>query len=66
MTYLGQARETNGTLVSMTPEEMGAAERESLDHGGSAQRMGIKTVPGFEPSAADLAALGWRDRLLGH
>jgi len=50
----------------MTPEEMGAAERESLDHGGSAQRMGIKTVPGFEPSAADLAALGWRDRLLGH
>jgi len=58
VTYLGQARETTGTLVSMTPEEMGAAVRESLDHGGSAQRMGIKTAPGFEPSAADLAGLG--------
>ena len=58
VTYLGQVRQTKGTLVSMTPAEMGHAVRESLDHGGSAQRMGIKTVPGFEPSADDLAALG--------
>jgi len=58
VTYLGQVFQTKGTLVSMTPEEMGHAVRESLDHGGSAQRMGIKTVPGFEPSAADLAGLG--------
>ena len=58
VTYLGRVRDTKGTLVSMTPEEMGGAVRESLDHGGSAQRMGIRTVRGFEPSAADLAALG--------
>jgi hypothetical protein len=58
VTYLGQVRETTGTLISMTPEQMGIAVRKSLDTGASAQRMGIRTVKGFEPTAADLATLG--------
>ena len=58
VTYRGQVRHTTGTLVPMTAEEMGVAVRESLNNGGSAQRMGIRTARGFEPSAADLASLG--------
>jgi hypothetical protein len=34
------------------------AVRASLDTGGSAQRMGIRTVRGHEASVDDLAALG--------
>ena len=37
---------------------MGIAVRKSLDTGGSAQRMGIRTVQGHDPTAAELAALG--------
>jgi hypothetical protein len=58
VTYRGQVHHTTGTLVPMTPEEMGIAVRESLDHGGSAQRMGIRIPRGYEPSATDLAQLG--------
>ena len=42
----------------MTPQAMGVAVRKSLDTGGSAQRMGIKTARDHEPTAAELAALG--------
>ncbi len=58
VTYRGRRHATRGTLVPMTPDEMGAAVRKSLDTGGSAQRMGIKTARGHEPTAAELAALG--------
>jgi hypothetical protein len=56
--HRGRRHNTRGTLVSMTPEKMGEAVRKSLDTGGSAQRMGIKTARGHVPTAADLAGLG--------
>jgi hypothetical protein len=58
VTHCGQEYQTTGTLVSMTPQAMGVAVRKSLDTGGSAQRMGIKTAGDHEPTAAELAALG--------
>lgn len=56
--HRGRRYNTRGTLVPMTPEKMGEAVRKSLDSGGSAQRMGIKTARGHVPTAADLAGLG--------
>jgi hypothetical protein len=56
--YRGQVYETRGSLVPMSPEAMGQAVRKSLDTGGSAQRMGIKTARGHQPTAAELADLG--------
>ena len=58
VTHRGDVYETTGTLVPVSAEAMGAAVRKSLDTGGSAQRMGIKTAPGHDPTAAELAALG--------
>jgi hypothetical protein len=58
VTHRGHVHQTTGTLVPMTPEEMGAAVRKSLDTGGSAQRMGIKTARDHEATAAQLAGLG--------
>ncbi len=58
VTYRGQVYETRGSLVPMSPEAMGQAVRKSLDTGGSAQRMGIKTARGHQPTAAELAGLG--------
>jgi len=58
LTHRGRVQKTRGTLVSVTPDEMGQVVRKSLDTGGSAQRMGIRTVRGHEPTAAELAALG--------
>jgi hypothetical protein len=58
VTHHGQARKTRGTLVPMAPEEMGEAVHKSLATGGSAQRMGIKTARGHQPTAAELTALG--------
>jgi hypothetical protein len=37
---------------------MGEAVRKSLDTGGSAQRLGIRTASGYTPTATDLAGLG--------
>jgi hypothetical protein len=56
--YRGRVHHTTGTRVRMTPEEMGRAVRASLDTGGSAVRMGIKSPKGHEPTASELAALG--------
>jgi len=58
VTYRGRKHETRGTLVPMTPNKMGEAVHKSLETGGSAQRMGIRTARGYVPTAADLAALG--------
>jgi hypothetical protein len=58
VTHRGVVYKTTGMLVPMTPEAMAVAICKSLDAGGSAQRMGIKTARGHEPTAADLAALG--------
>jgi hypothetical protein len=58
VTYSGQPQRSRGTLVQMTPDEMGLAVRKSLDAGGSAQRMGIRAPKGHQPTAAELAALG--------
>lgn len=58
LTYRGQVHRTHGALVRVSPEEMGAAVRKSLDTGGSAQRMGIRSPKGHEPTVAELAALG--------
>ena len=58
VTLSGVTHRARGTLVPMTPAEMGAAVRASLDTGGSAQRMGIKAPKGHEPTAAELAAIG--------
>jgi len=58
VTHRARVHKTRGTLVPMTPDQMGEAVRKSLDTGGSAQRMGIKTAPGHEPTAAELAGLG--------
>ncbi len=58
LTFRGQAHRTHGVLVRVSPDEMGAAVRKSLDTGGSAQRMGIKSAKGHDPTAAELAALG--------
>lgn len=58
VTCRGRRHHTRGTLVSMTPEMMGEAVRKSLDTGGSAQRMGIRTARGHVPTAAELAGLG--------
>ena len=46
VTYRGQPHRSRGALVQMTPEEMGHAVRNSLDSGGSAQRMGIRAPKG--------------------
>ena len=58
VTHRGRVHRTRGTLVPVTPDEMGPAVRKSLDSGGSAQRMGIRTASGHEPTATELAALG--------
>ena len=58
VTHRGREYQTTGTLVPMTPQEMGVAVRKSLDTGGSAQRMGIKTAGDHDPTAAELATLG--------
>ena len=58
VTHPGQVYRTRGTLVPMTPESMGEAVRKSLDTGGSAQRMGIRTVNGHQPTATELGTLG--------
>jgi hypothetical protein len=58
VTHRGKKYRTTGTLVPMTTETMAAAIRKSLDTGGSARRMGIRTAAGHEVTAADLAALG--------
>jgi hypothetical protein len=56
--HRGVAYETEGTLLPMTPEAMGVAVRKTLDTGASAQRMGIRTARGHQPTAAELGALG--------
>jgi len=58
VTHRGAVYETTGTLVPMSPEAMGHAVRQSLDNGGSAQRLGIKTARNHDPTAAELASLG--------
>jgi hypothetical protein len=59
VTHRGRVHQTRGTLVRVTPEEMALAVRKSLDSGGSAQRLGIKTkVKGHEPSVHELATIG--------
>jgi hypothetical protein len=58
VTHAGQTYETRGSLAPMIPDAMGRAARKSLDTGGSAQRMGIRTARGHEPTAAELARLG--------
>lgn len=58
VTHRGEVYQTTGVLVPLTPAAMGVAVRKSLDAGGSAQRMGIRTADGHEPTAAELAALG--------
>ena len=58
VTHRGQSYRTRGTLVQMNPSEMGLAVRRSLDSGGSAKRMGIRTPKGHDPTADELAALG--------
>jgi len=58
VTHRGRVYETRGSLVPMSPAAMGDAVRKSLDTGGSAQRMGIKTARGHWPTAAELADLG--------
>jgi hypothetical protein len=58
VTHRGVVYRTTGVLVPMAPEAMASAIRKSLDTGGSAQRMGIKTRRGHAPTAAELAALG--------
>ena len=58
MTHRGQPHRSRGTLIPMTPGEMGLAVRRSLDTGGSAQRMGIRAPKGHQPTAAELAELG--------
>jgi hypothetical protein len=58
VTFRGQVHETRGSLVPMSREAMGRAVRTSLDNGGSAQRMGIRTARGHQPTAAELTALG--------
>jgi hypothetical protein len=56
--HRGEVYETTGTLVPVSAEVMWIAVRKSLDNGASAQRMGIKSTPGHDPTAAELAALG--------
>jgi hypothetical protein len=58
VTHRGQVYQTTGTLVPMTPDAMGVAVRKSLQTGGSAQRMGIRTARDHEATAQELAALG--------
>lgn len=58
VTHRGRVHRTTGTLVPMTPHEMGRAVRKSLDTGGSAARMGIKTGKGHDPTSIELARLG--------
>src|SRR3712207_6819742 len=52
--HRGRIYRTHGSLVPMTPEEMGHAVRQSLDNGGSAQRMGIKTARGQDRKSTRL------------
>lgn len=58
VTHAGEVYETTGTLVPKSPVEMGKAVRKSLDTGGSASRMGIRTAGDHEPTAAELGDLG--------
>ncbi len=58
VTCLGRVHDTRGTLIAMSPQEMGWAVRKSLDAGGSAKRMGIRSVAGHDPTAQELAELG--------
>ena len=61
VTHCGQQYTTTGTLVPLSPAAMGEAVRKSLDNGGSAQRMGIRTAKDHDPTAEELAALGRSD-----
>lgn len=56
--HAGEVYVTTGTLVPKSPTEMGEAVRKSLDTGGSASRMGIRTAGDHEPTATELANLG--------
>jgi hypothetical protein len=61
--HRGQVRKSYGTLVPMTPEQMADAIRKSVDNGGPAQRIGIRTARGCRASAEDIAGDG--DRIVG-
>lgn len=58
VTHRGEQYLTTGTLVQVSPAAMGEAVRKSLDTGGSAQRLGIRTAKDHDPTAQELAALG--------
>jgi hypothetical protein len=58
VTHRGRVRYGQGTLVQVTPHEMGALVRKALDNGESKAMVGVGAARGYEPSAADLAALG--------
>jgi hypothetical protein len=58
VTHGGKAYRTTGTMVPVSPTAMAQAVRKSLDTGGSAQRLGIRTAPDHDPTAAELATLG--------
>jgi hypothetical protein len=57
VTHRGVVYQTTGTLTPVDAQEMGVAIRKSMDTGGSAQRMGIRTAGDHDPTAAELAAL---------
>lgn len=58
VTHRGRVHDTVGTLVPMTPQEMGEAVRKALDSGSSARQMGIRAAAGHEVTATELATLG--------
>jgi hypothetical protein len=57
VTHRGTSRPASARLLAATPDEVGRALRTALDRGATPFQLGLKVRRGYDPSAADLAAL---------
>ncbi|WP_233434419.1 grhN [Nocardia yamanashiensis] len=57
VTRQGRVRRGRAVLLHPTPEQLGAALRQALDHGASPFELGLKVSRGHDPSAAELSAI---------
>lgn len=59
-THAGRTRRGRGTLLDVTPEQLGTTLRKAIDNGTSQLLLGIAFDRGNQPSVAELAALDLR------
>ncbi|WP_248965437.1 hypothetical protein [Sphaerisporangium perillae] len=58
VTHRGQVHRGHGVLLHATPEQVGTALRKALDNGTSPFVLGLKVARSYDPTIADLAAVG--------